>query len=118
MSQEQSGKMNRNNPPYLNQPYPIIASKPSKEKLPASVRIYEFYAISNGNRKRFTDQDAVEGYNQHGILPPQEVSYINLFINGVLQPEMNYVVRRGELELKTEDAPVKGALIILQMVKV
>ncbi|WP_416149877.1 DUF4183 domain-containing protein [Salipaludibacillus sp. HK11] len=42
------------------------------------------------------------------------VSYRNLFINGVLQPNDLYNFRHGKLQLKTSDAPIKKAPIILQ----
>ncbi|WP_356714735.1 DUF4183 domain-containing protein [Peribacillus sp. Bi96] len=49
------------------------------------------------------------------ILDPSNTSFMNLFINGVLQPHANYTVEKGKLKLNTVDTPIKGAPIILQM---
>ncbi|WP_420541653.1 DUF4183 domain-containing protein [Guptibacillus spartinae] len=57
----------------------------------------------------YTDRD--------GILA-SDVSYINLFINGVLQPEMNYLVKEGMLMILSEDAPITGTTISFQMIVV
>ncbi|MCA0988152.1 DUF4183 domain-containing protein [Guptibacillus algicola] len=97
---------------------PIVPSKPWRERLPAFVKIYEFYTISDGTKKTFTDRDAVKDLNKQRILSPDEVSFMNLFINGVLQPDLNYHVEKGFLILNTDDAPIAGAPIILQMIKV
>ncbi len=104
-----------NNPKIM---LPTINSKTFRLKLPAKVRVYEYFAIANGYQKTFTDKDAVKGYKNHRILSYKDVSFMNLFINAVLQPEMNYKVDEGILILLTEDAPIEGATIILQMIKV
>lgn len=41
---------------------------------------------------------------------------MNLFINGVLQPKVNYEVNEGEINLKTMDVPTKVSSIIFQMI--
>ncbi len=104
-----------NNPKIM---LPTINSKPFRAKLPAKVRVYEYIAIANGYQKNFTDKDAVKGYGNHQILSCKDVSFMNLFINAVLQPEMNYKIDEGILILLTEDAPIEGAAVILQMIKV
>lgn len=73
-----------------------------------------YNAVSDGTKKIFTDADELKAYGGNGIPDPNEVSYFNLYINGVLQPTGNYLVRKGVLELTTEDIPSKGELIILE----
>lgn len=55
-------------------------------------------------------------YGNKGILNPELSSYQNLYVNGVLQPHVNYTVQTGMLTLQTEDTPLKGAPIVLQFV--
>ncbi len=52
------------------------------------------------------------------ILPPCDVSYYNLFINGVLQPPDVYTVAKGKMFLQTDDIPIANAPIILQMITI
>lgn len=86
--------------------------------IPRDVLLFEFYTISNGYSRIYKNKDGLPEYAPQEILDPKSVSYINLFINGVLQPHKNYIVKKGELRLKTEDIPIKDAPIILQMIKV
>lgn len=82
------------------------------------VDVYQFTAFSDGEKMTFTDEDEANEYGSRGILDPKEVSYINLFINGILQPPSVYEVEKGMLRLKTEDAPKKNAPIVLQFVTI
>ena len=75
-----------------------------------------YNAKSNGVKKRFTNVDELYRYGNYGIPSPYEVSWLNLYINGVLQPKTTYVVKKGAIELKTEDAPPKGAIVTLESV--
>ena len=75
---------------------------------------WHYNASSDGEKKIYTDEDELTEYGDHGIPSPSEVSYFNLYINGVLQPKVNYQVRKGILQLNTINAPVEGALIILE----
>ncbi len=77
---------------------------------------WHYNACSNGEKKVYTDDDELIEYGDHGIPSPCDVSYFNLYINGVLQPKVNYQVRKGVLQLNTIDAPVKGALVILESI--
>ena len=86
--------------------------------LPQKVQVIEYYSLSDGCRRVYEDGDGLAGYGEKLILPPWEVSYYNLFINGVLQPPDAYSVEAGRLILKTEDVPIANATIILQMIKV
>lgn len=82
--------------------------------LPAEVYLYN--TISNGMKKEFTDEDELSCYGNKGILDPEQVSFINLYVNGVLQPVINYKVEKGLLILLTSDVPPKGAPITLEFI--
>jgi hypothetical protein len=77
---------------------------------------WQYNAISDGEKKFYTNVDELKEYGDHGVPSPSEVSYFNLYVNGVLQPKANYKVRKGFLELTTADAPVKGATVILESI--
>ncbi|MCA0990316.1 DUF4183 domain-containing protein [Guptibacillus hwajinpoensis] len=97
--------------------YPEVTSHVIRKKLPKKVIVHEYFAFAKEGQRIYTDQNAVEGYPKQRILNPCDVSYINLFINGVLQPELNYRINEGVLVLLTEDVPICGATIILQMLE-
>lgn len=97
---------------------PIIPPEEIRYRLPKQVEVFEFYAVSNGDCRIFKDDDGITEVGNQVILDPSMVSYMNLFINGVLQPKENYDVQSGVIKLKTEDLPQKGAPVILQMFKV
>ena len=77
-----------------------------------------YFALSDGQKRVYTNDDALAEYGITYILSPSEVSYINLFINGMLQPIVNYQVEKGKLALLTEDIPVKGTVIIIQFITI
>ena len=79
---------------------------------------YHYNTISDGVKRIFTDIDELKKYGDQGIPDPHDVSYFNLYINGVLQPKTNYKVRKGVLRLTTKDLPSKGAWIILESILV
>jgi Domain of unknown function (DUF4183) len=79
------------------------------------VKTFQYTAISDGIKRIYTNQDGVAKYGSSRILNPNSVSYINLFINGILQPNINYTVVQGRL-IFSNDLPVSGAPIILQFV--
>lgn len=76
----------------------------------------QFNAVSDGTKKQYADSDEIKEYGNCGIPSPNDVSYFNLYINGVLQPKRNYMVKKGILRLTTSDAPVKGAPVILESI--
>ena len=82
----------------------------------SKIKSFEFYSISDGCKRVFTEEDALKDYGKQVILAPHLISYMNLFVNGVLQPKSNYEVRKGTIILKTEDIPQRGTPIILQMI--
>jgi hypothetical protein len=77
---------------------------------------WQYNAVSDGEKKIYTDGDELKEYGKRGIPSPNEISFFNLYINGVLQPKINYRVKKGILRLTTVDAPVKGALVILEFI--
>ncbi len=86
------------------------------QQRPLKAEVYQYNAISDGEQRIYTNQDELTEYGTRGILSPDEVSYYNLFINGVLQPGTNYELSKGVLILKTADVPQKGVVIILSFV--
>ncbi|SFA72302.1 MULTISPECIES: DUF4183 domain-containing protein [unclassified Bacillus (in: firmicutes)] len=84
---------------------------------PKHVEVVEFYTLSDGLKRIYTEKDALTCYGKQKILDPRTVSLINLFINGVLQPKTCYHTEKGKITILTEDVPSKGTPIILQMVK-
>lgn len=75
--------------------------------------IYQYNTMSDGKKKIYTNNDELTEYGNQGILNPDEVSYYDLFINGVLQPKINYEITEGILTLKTKDIPLKGSPIVI-----
>lgn len=77
---------------------------------------YYYCTIAQGEKRIYTNADGLTEYGLYGILDPQRVSYINLFINGVLQPSSLYGVRKGVLFLKSNNLPQTGEPIVLQFI--
>ncbi|MFA8439844.1 DUF4183 domain-containing protein [Pueribacillus sp. YX66] len=77
---------------------------------------HTYFAISDGKKRKYTDDDGLTEYGDMHILDPNQVSYFNLFVNGVLQPHHVYEVNKGCLLFKTSDLPHKGVPIILQFI--
>ncbi|MGM9926850.1 MAG: DUF4183 domain-containing protein [Bacillus sp. (in: firmicutes)] len=102
--------------PYLS--LPQIPPEEFHFVLAKKVIIFKYFAVSDGCRRVYTDEDALAVYGEQKILSPHEVSYTNLFINGVLQPNCNYSVQKGKLILKSEDIPLCKVPIVLQMIKI
>lgn len=94
---------------------PIVIKDSSGRILKADV--YSYNAVSSGN-KIFTNSNEITPYGGQGITDPVRSSYVNLFVNGVLQPQINYSVREGVLTLNTDDAPQDGSYVTLQFVRV
>ncbi|ANB58565.1 hypothetical protein GFC29_768 [Anoxybacillus sp. B7M1] len=82
------------------------------------VETYQYNSISDGCKTVYTNDDELKEYGNRGILDPKNVSFINLFINGVLQPQNVYEVQEGKLILNSADVPLKGTPIILQFVTI
>lgn len=98
--------------------YPGLRTETYRYKAPKQVELYEFYMFVKENQRIFSYHDQVNEYQNGKIPSPEDVSYMNLFINGVLQPAKNYEVVKDQLILKTVDLPLEKTILILQMVKV
>ncbi|MFZ7103237.1 MAG: DUF4183 domain-containing protein [Peptococcaceae bacterium] len=85
-----------------------------KENQLIKIETYQYNTVSDGLKRVYTNDDEINMYGDQSILDPDKVSYLNLFINGVLQPKTNYVVKKGLLRLTTVDVPRKNAPIVLQ----
>ncbi|MFD1448810.1 DUF4183 domain-containing protein [Oceanobacillus profundus] len=82
------------------------------------VDTYQYNALSDGKSLLYTNKDELKQYGNRGILDPMKVSYVNLFINGVLQPPVTYEIKEGILQLKTSDVPPEGSPINLQFITI
>ncbi|MEK5304508.1 DUF4183 domain-containing protein [Bacillus sp. FSL R10-2201] len=56
-----------------------------------------YFTFSDEQRLVYTNADGLPQYRITQILSPSDVSYINLFINGILQPLSSYQVVTGQL---------------------
>lgn len=92
--------------------------EPAKPPRPIQTTNLLYFTLSDGEKRIYTDNDSLEQYSTTHILAPSEVSYINLFVNAVLQPTVNYQIEQGKLTLLTEDVPPKGAAIIIQFITI
>jgi hypothetical protein len=93
----------------------FVTYKISKSKI-MDATDNQYNTVSDGVKRTFTNDDELKKYGDKGIPAPYEVSYFNLYINGVLQPKTNYVITKGLLELTTTNIPQKGVLIILESI--
>ncbi|WP_238159098.1 DUF4183 domain-containing protein [Priestia megaterium] len=75
-----------------------------------------YFTFSDGQKRVYTNNDGVAEYGITEILAPSKVSYINLFINGIIQPQSNYKVEEDKLTLLTEDVPAEDVPITLQFI--
>ncbi|EPF11788.1 exosporium leader peptide [Bacillus cereus BAG1O-3] len=75
-----------------------------------------YYTFADGEKLIYTDADGIPQYGTTNILSPSEVSYINLFVNGILQPQPLYEVSAGKLTLLDTQSPSQGSSIILQFI--
>lgn len=95
-----------------------LRPKNSKSKLSIpKTKVNTYYAISDGKKKVYTNIDHVKGYGINVIPDPRYVSFISVFINGILQPPSLYKIQKGVLKLKSNDAPKSGVPIIIQYLK-
>ncbi|CCW08620.1 DUF4183 domain-containing protein [Bacillus sp. GeD10] len=79
-----------------------------------SVRNVMYHTIAKQDQFVYTNADGITAYNSSPILSPNTVSYINLFVNGVIQPLNMYTVETGKLTLLSETSPLPGTPITLQ----
>jgi len=74
--------------------------------------------VSDGVKRRFTNADVVTLYSTIKIPDTNDISYWNLYINGVLQPQKNYCIKKGVLQLLTADVPLANQKIVLETVTI
>lgn len=72
-----------------------------------------YFTFSDGEKLIYTNADGIPEYGTTQILSPDDVSYINLFINGILQPQPFYKVTAGQLILVDYEPLLLGSSIIL-----
>src|SRR6478752_222786 len=75
-----------------------------------------YFTFSDGQKLEYLNSDGVPQYGDAKILSPNKVSYINLFINGILQPQSTYTVEKGKINLKefpSKDLPITLQFIII-----
>lgn len=80
--------------------------------------IYYYSTIADGLKRVYTNEDELTGYGVRGIIDPEQVSFMNLYVNGVLQPKVNYTVKKGFLIFLASDIPRKGVPICLEFISV
>lgn len=85
---------------------------------PAPGLVYQYNAFAQEGQQMYTDADEITEYGDQGILAPAAVSWVELFINGVLQPPSVYTVAAGLLTLIADDLPLAGSPIILRFITV
>lgn len=73
-----------------------------------------YVAVADGVKTTFRNEDALTEYGDKGIPSPCDVSFVNLYVNGVLQPAPVYRMEKGLLELSS--APETGQYVILESV--
>ena len=76
---------------------------------------YQYIARSDGGSV-YTNQDALKEYGSKRISNPKNSSFQDLYVNGMIQPEVNYRVHKDCLTLTTTDTPAKDVPIALQFV--
>lgn len=111
--------LNTKNIPIKNSPIiiPFVTFKNIDGSIIKGVT-YQYNTLSNGLKRVFTNQDELFKYSNKGILDPEEVSFYNLFINGVMQPKINYTLKKGLLILKTRDIPKKDVHITIEFITI
>lgn len=80
------------------------------------LKTFQYMTLAGENKRIYTNQDALKQYGSSDILKPETISYMNLFINGVFQPDVLYEVKEDYLHLTSSDLPLKGSPIILLFV--
>jgi Domain of unknown function (DUF4183) len=75
-----------------------------------------FFTISDGTKLVYTNSDGLPQFGITQILAPSQASYINLFINGMLQPQSSYNIQEGVLTIFANEAPPAGDPITLQFI--
>lgn len=77
---------------------------------------YEFTARADGFKRIYTSEDGLSEYESSTILDPNNVTYYNLYVNGIFQPSSLYTVVKNYLIFDSTDVPGKDQMIVLQFV--
>lgn len=85
---------------------------------PLLTEVSQYHALGDGEKRIYTNADELREYGCGGILSPCSVSLYRLFVNGVLQPQVNYSLEEGRLEFKTEDVPAEGVPLSLSFLRI
>jgi hypothetical protein len=93
---------------------PGTSGPPIPGPIPTTNLLY--FTFSDGQKLVYTNSDGLLEYGITQILSPGETSFVNLFINGVLQPQNFYTVEEGKLTLLVDEAPIEGVPITLQFI--
>ncbi|WP_349409031.1 DUF4183 domain-containing protein [Pseudalkalibacillus sp. SCS-8] len=98
--------------------YPRHHEKNSRHRQSVlKVETYTYFTRAKGTQRVYTNEDELTEYGgDEGIIDPANVSYFNLFVNGILQPHSLYDVEEGCLILNSVDLPPQGAPISLQFI--
>lgn len=97
-------------------PAPPIPPTPPETGKVLKVETFQFITRSDGMKSTYTNEDALPQYGSSNILDPANVSYTNLFINGILQPLIAYKVSAGALTI--DEVPADGVPITLQFIRI
>lgn len=103
--------------PIFN-PSITINISPGYTPTPIGVETVQYITLAEEGKNVYTNKDALKQYGSSDILDPDNVSTLNLFVNGVLQPPSIYNVEEGILHLESSDLPPKDAPITLLFVTV
>ena len=80
------------------------------------VETFQYITVSDGVKNTYTNQDGLIQFDSSVILNPNTVSYMNLFINGILQPLNVYKVSEGTLTIYSVQE--NGVPITLQFIRI
>lgn len=80
--------------------------------------VYQYNALAGEGQSIYTNADEIPEFGSQGILDPTTVSWVELFINGVLQPPATYNLTTGQLTLISDDLPLAGSPIILRFISI
>ncbi|PEP89051.1 DUF4183 domain-containing protein [Bacillus toyonensis] len=83
-----------------------------------SVQNIMYHTIAKQDQFVYTNADGLAEYNSSKILAPAEVSYFNLFINGVIQPLATYTIEAEKLILLSAQPPAVHTPITLQFITI
>ncbi|MHA7967327.1 DUF4183 domain-containing protein [Paenibacillus sp. CAU 1782] len=78
-------------------------------------KVFYYYAVGDGESSQFTLADATPGYDNR-LPDSRKMSFINVFVDGMLQPPNVYRLEPGKLSFSSP--PVNNAVIIAQFISI